>query len=315
MTAEIKGGPLSGAVAAVPSKSDMHRVLICSAFAEGKTRIAARGEPSDDVAATLRCLSALGVGIERNDDGVNVTPAKSVPENAKLYVGESGSTFRFLVPVAASLGVTFDFITEGRLGSRPMEPLIEALEAHGAKFERPGNGVLRVSGKLSGNEYAIRSDVSSQFISGILFALAVTGGGSVHLIGKTESAGYIEMTLDALSRFGIRTEFKTARSPSRANSEARDRSPRKATGPARRSGSAPEPRAAGSPSRGCRGSRVRETARSSIYCAEWAHPLRPKETRSPYRAAIFTESNSTRRTSPISPRRSPRARRYRKGRQ
>ncbi|MBQ6676728.1 MAG: 3-phosphoshikimate 1-carboxyvinyltransferase, partial [Clostridia bacterium] len=69
-------------------------------------------------------------------------------------------------------------------------------------------GVLRVSGKLSGNEYAIRSDVSSQFISGILFALAVTGGGSVRLIGKTESAGYIEMTLDALSRFGIKTEFK-----------------------------------------------------------------------------------------------------------
>ncbi len=208
MTAEIKGGPLSGAVAAVPSKSDMHRVLICSAFAEGKTRIAARGEPSDDVAATLRCLSALGVGIERNDDGVNVTPAKSVPEKAELYVGESGSTFRFLVPVAASLGVTSDFITEGRLGERPMEPLIEALSAHGARFENPKNGVLRVSGKLSGNEYAIRSDVSSQYISGILFALAVSGGGSVRLLGKTESAGYIEMTLDALSRFGIKAEFK-----------------------------------------------------------------------------------------------------------
>ena len=161
MTAEIKGGPLSGAVAAVPSKSDMHRVLICSAFSDGKTRISSRGELPDDVAATLRCLSALGVGIERNDDGVNVTPAKSVPEKAELYVGESGSTFRFLVPVAASLGVTSDFITDGRLGERPMEPLIEALSAHGARFENPKNGVLRVSGKLSGNEYAIRSDVSS----------------------------------------------------------------------------------------------------------------------------------------------------------
>ena len=208
MTAEIKGGPLSGTVSAVPSKSDMHRVLICSAFADGKTRISSRGELPDDVAATMRCLSALRACIERDDGGVTVTPVKSVPEKAELFVGESGSTFRFLVPVAASLGVEADFITEGRLGSRPMEPLIETLTAHGAKFERQGNGVLRVSGKLSGNEYAIRSDVSSQFISGILFALAVTGGGSVRLIGKTESAGYIEMTLDALSRFGIKTEFK-----------------------------------------------------------------------------------------------------------
>ena len=208
MTAEIKGGPLSGAVAAVPSKSDMHRVLICSAFADGKTRIAASGELPDDVEATLRCLSALGAAIDRSADGITVTPAKSGHEKAELFVGESGSTFRFLVPVAAALGVTADFITEGRLGERPMEPLIEALAAHGAKFETPKSGVLRVSGKLSGNEYAIRSDVSSQYISGILFALAVSGGGSVRLTGRTESAGYIEMTLDALSRFGINTIFK-----------------------------------------------------------------------------------------------------------
>ena len=208
MTVMIKGGPLSGAVSAVPSKSDMHRVMICSAFADGPTRISACGELPDDVGATLRCLSALGVGIERNDDGVTVTPAKSTPDRTELFVGQSGSTFRFLVPVAASLGVTADFITEGRLGSRPMEPLIEALAAHGAKFETPKKGVLRVGGKLTGNEYAIRADVSSQYISGILFALAVTGGGYVRLTGKTESAGYIEMTLDTLSRFGIGTEFK-----------------------------------------------------------------------------------------------------------
>ncbi len=208
MTVLIKGGPLSGAVAAVPSKSDMHRVLICSAFADRPTRIAARGELPDDVGATIRCLSALGAAIDRYPDCITVTPANSVSEKAELFVGESGSTFRFLVPVAASLGISADFITEGRLGSRPMEPLIEALSAHGTQFENPQKGVLRVSGKLSGNEYDIRSDVSSQFISGILFALAVCRGGSVRLIGKTESAGYIEMTLDALSRFGIETEFK-----------------------------------------------------------------------------------------------------------
>ncbi|MBR3639946.1 MAG: 3-phosphoshikimate 1-carboxyvinyltransferase [Clostridia bacterium] len=208
MTVEIKGGPLSGAIAAVPSKSDMHRLLICSAFADVPTRISACGELPDDVKATLRCLSALGVGTDLDANGVTVTPAESVPEKAELYVGESGSTLRFLVPVAASLGVRADFITEGRLGSRPMGPLIEELGSHGAQFEKTQDGILRVFGKLSGNGYAIRSDVSSQYISGILFALARSGGGSVRLLGKTSSAGYIEMTLDTLSRFGIRTDFK-----------------------------------------------------------------------------------------------------------
>lgn len=208
MTVEIKGGPLTGAIPAVPSKSDMHRVLICSAFADEKTRIIVRGDLPDDAEATVRSLSALGAKIERAGDRLTVTPVFRIPESAVLHVGESGSTFRFLVPVAAALGVTADFLTEGRLGDRPMEPLTDALAEHGAKFLRTDDGGFRVGGKLSGGEYSIRADVSSQFITGILFALVLSGGGKVRLLGKAESAGYIEMTLDTLSRFGIKTEYK-----------------------------------------------------------------------------------------------------------
>ena len=208
MKVEIKGGPLSGTLTAVPSKSDMHRIMICSAFADGPTRIMASGTMSADVEATARCLAALGAGVELTSGGVIVTPIRSVPKNAELNVGESGSTFRFLVPVAASIGVTADFKTEGRLKDRPMGPLIETLEAHGAFFEKPAAYALRVSGKLSGDDYEIRSDLSSQYISGVLFALARSGGGTVRLSGKTESVGYIKMTLDTLLRFGMKADYK-----------------------------------------------------------------------------------------------------------
>ena len=116
-------------------------------------------------------------------------------------VGESGSTLRFLLPVACALGVNTEFVLHGRLAKRPMEPLWSELQRHGAVLER-GENTIRAGGKLAGKDFSLAANVSSQFLSGILFALCVMGGGSLHLETAMESAPYFDMTCDALERFG-----------------------------------------------------------------------------------------------------------------
>ncbi|MBQ7474880.1 MAG: 3-phosphoshikimate 1-carboxyvinyltransferase [Clostridia bacterium] len=207
MTVTINGRPLSGSVAAVPSKSDLHRLLICAALSDRRTVIGAGAAPlSDDVSASVRCLRALGASIEAKDGVLAVTPVEPAPR-ATLDVGESGSTFRFLLPVAAALGVRTEFILRGRLSERPTGPLFDALRLHGASVEGEGTDRIAVSGKITGGEYLIDAGISSQFVTGILFALAALGGGSVRLLGKAESTPYIMMTLGALSRFGVDARF------------------------------------------------------------------------------------------------------------
>ena len=205
MTVTLPGGVLSGTVAAPVSKSDLHRILICAAFADKATTVRT-GEVPDDIGATVRCLCALGARITAIDGGIAVEPVVTPPSQAILHVGESGSTLRFLVPVAAALGVRADFVMEGRLPERPMGPLIETLSAHGAVISRPERDTLRVGGKITGDVFTVRPDVSSQFVSGLLFAASVLGGGTVCFEGKAASAGYVGMTLSTLSRFGVRFE-------------------------------------------------------------------------------------------------------------
>ena len=172
---------MGGVVAAIPSKSEAHRLLICASLGDNKTEIFCP-QTSKDITATADCLCALGA-----DNG------------AVLPCGESGSTLRFLIPLVCGLGVSATFKMEGRLPERPLSPLQEELERHGIVFEKNEN-LLTIGGKLQGHDFTIAANVSSQFISGLLFMLTQVGG-TLTLTEKTESADYIEMTLQALGNF------------------------------------------------------------------------------------------------------------------
>lgn len=202
MIAVVTPGALRGSVPAIASKSAAHRLLICAALSDGPTVLecAVAGQ---DMAATLRCLQALGAKIEENNGEITVDPIKSPVSDALLDVGESGSTLRFLLPVVCALGVPARFRLHGRLAQRPLEPLWSELIRSGAVLARDGEEIA-VSGALRENRFALAADVSSQFLSGILLALPLLGGGELRLTTELQSAGYLAMTEDALSRFGAK---------------------------------------------------------------------------------------------------------------
>ena len=192
----------TGKIKAIASKSAAHRALICAAFASESTEIICT-ETNEDIEATVRCLNALGAKITRRGESFIVLPIRSTPECATLDVGESGSTLRFLLPIVSALGCKAEIKMSGRLPNRPLSPLREELEAHGAIISEVGSNPLTVSGGISAGEYKIRGDVSSQFISGLLFALSIIEGESrLSLESAIESAPYINMTLKTLYDFG-----------------------------------------------------------------------------------------------------------------
>ena len=201
---------LNGTVSAPPSKSCMHRALICAAVSERETKIIC-DTFSMDIKATISCLEALGAKVEYGDGYVTVYP---IDKNQKdetqcvLNCSESGSTLRFMVPFAASLGRKCKFIGAQRLGQRPLSPLIDTLKYNGIKIKHPKDAFLplEISGELNGNEFEIPGDISSQFITGLLFALGNMGGGKIKTTSVLKSAPYIEITTDIQKQFGIPVE-------------------------------------------------------------------------------------------------------------
>ena len=183
MTKQLTPTPIRGTIPAIASKSMAHRLLICAALAKTPTEVVCP-TTSKDIEATRACLAAMQEG----------TP---------LPCGESGSTLRFLLPVVAALGLETEFYMEGRLPDRPLAPLDAELTKHGAVLQKDG-AVLRVSGQLLPGDYILPGNVSSQYISGLLFALPLLDKPSTLTVtGTIESKPYIEMTLDALRQFGI----------------------------------------------------------------------------------------------------------------
>ncbi len=200
---------LSGTVQAIPSKSQAHRLLICSAFADGPVTLICRSV-NQDIEATANCLTALGAVISRTENGYQITPVSQVPQAAILPCGESGSTLRFMLPIAAALGVDATFLLEGRLPQRPLSPMWEELERMGCKLSRPTPASIRCQGRLKSGAYFIDGSVSSQFITGLLFALSLLPGENrLHVTGAVESKPYIDLTIQALGLFGIKAENYT----------------------------------------------------------------------------------------------------------
>ena len=187
MNLTITPGKLSGTVTPPPSKSQAHRLLICAAMA-GEGSVIHNLADSQDIRATRRCLAEL------------TTNRRTLPE---LDCGESGSTLRFLIPIALALRGGGAFTGQGRLMERPQKPYFDLFDEKGIRYERKG-GVLTVEGRLTPGEYRLPGNVSSQFFTGLLLALPLLDGPSA-IIPTTplESEGYIGMTLDAMHEFGI----------------------------------------------------------------------------------------------------------------
>lgn len=202
MNVTIIPRPLLGTVAAIPSKSQAHRLLICAALAGEATDLRCAAL-SRDILATADCLRALGARVDRTPEGFSVAPG-SRPLRAEADCGESGSTLRFLLPVAGALGVDTTFFLHGRLPQRPLSPLWEEMERMGARLSRPTGDTVQCQGALGPGIYTLAGDVSSQFISGLLFALpSLPGDSEIRLTGSIQSKPYLDMTLAALRIFGV----------------------------------------------------------------------------------------------------------------
>ncbi len=204
MNISISPSRLNGEIEAVDSKSDAHRLLICAALSHRPTEIAIKNI-SKDVAATINCLSALGCVVKNPENGgLIICPLwENISKYPLLDCGESGSTLRFLLPVAAAVYNGFTITGSGRLPQRPLAPIIDAMRLNGCKFNSE-QLPIKVSGKLKSGQFLLPGDISSQFISGLLFALPLLEDKSkIVLTSPLESSGYVDMTLDTLKKFGI----------------------------------------------------------------------------------------------------------------
>ena len=212
MNATISKFSAKGSVVAPPSKSLAHRLLIAAALKKGRTVVKNVGS-STDVTRTCDCLSALGAKITIENGNAEVFGIQNLvggglsgKEIFVLNAGKSGSTLRFLMPVVAALGIRAEFACDSGLLRRPMNEIINVLSAHGENIEKTSRGYV-LSGKIRHGKYVIDGSVSSQFASGLAFALPLLSGESMlEITGKPSSESYFDMTLSVLGQSGI--EFK-----------------------------------------------------------------------------------------------------------
>jgi 3-phosphoshikimate 1-carboxyvinyltransferase len=201
------------------SKSVTHRALICAALADGVSELR-NVSYSEDIKATISCLRAVGTHITENENDESTvtveTPLprmlhfeyrilnKRVPPNIKaaLYCNESGSTLRFLIPVVSVLGIPAEFIGEQNLMRRPLKPITDLLNEKGGKV-RLGDGTLSVSGKIESGTFEIGGDISSQYVTGLMLALPIVGGGKIVMTTPLQSRSYVDLTMSVMRDFGI----------------------------------------------------------------------------------------------------------------
>lgn len=207
MDVKITPALLQGSITPPPSKSQAHRLIIAASLAAGESRVD-NVALSQDITATLNCMRSLGA--KASEDGSRITGIVGRREQSDplptLDCGESGSTLRFLIPVALAVAGGGIFSGHGRLMERPQGPYEDLFARRNILFRRE-NGTLRVEGSLKSGRFALPGNVSSQFITGLMYALPLLEGDSeIMLTTPLESRGYVDMTLDALARFGVRVE-------------------------------------------------------------------------------------------------------------
>ena len=204
-----------GRVTLPPSKSVAHRAMLCAALSRGSCALSHMAG-SQDIDATARAIEALGGEVRLEEDrGLCLVEGAGLgrAQGGVIHCGESGSTLRFLIPIACALGGRWTFTGEGRLPQRPLNVYRELLPAHGVKYQDPGREFLplTVEGRLEPGVFALPGNVSSQFITGLLLALPLLSGDSeIVLTTPLESEGYVNLTLQAMERFGV-TACRTSR--------------------------------------------------------------------------------------------------------
>lgn len=197
---------LKGTVVVPPSKSVAHRVIICAALAEGRS-IIENIDLSQDILATLDCVGKIGADIAIEGNTIIINNKGPIINKGKINFncGESGSTLRFMIPIVAALGIKGNFTGEGKLTSRPITEYIKVFDQKGIKYKCENGLPLEINGNLKGGEYSLKGDVSSQYVSGLLFALPLVQEDSIlKLTTPLESLGYVLLTINALKLAGIK---------------------------------------------------------------------------------------------------------------
>ena len=210
MKAVIEKSTAVGCVEAPPSKSVLHRMLICAALSKGESTVS-NAYYSEDILATLDCLEAMGAKIEKTQTSVTVKGFSpfDIPENTVLPCRESGSTLRFLLPLALLCGKRVTFTGSEKLMSRPLFVYEEICKDQNIIFEK-GKNSLTVCGKLKKCEYSVPGNVSSQFVTGLLFALPFLGESKIMLTTALESKSYIDITLSVMKKYGVSANWQNA---------------------------------------------------------------------------------------------------------
>lgn len=206
MKIKIRPSTLCGEIIAPPSKSIAHRFLICGALSRGECRINGVSE-SEDMKATIGCLSSLGANVQREGDTVTIFCGLNPKKEVTLDCIESGSTLRFMIPVALASGAEkITFKGSERLIARGVEVYEEVLADKGVRIEKGKNEIV-VSGTLESGNYVLRGDVSSQYVTGLMLSLATLNSDStIEILPPVESRPYIDMTIKVLEKFGVKIE-------------------------------------------------------------------------------------------------------------
>jgi 3-phosphoshikimate 1-carboxyvinyltransferase len=203
--ATIRPGRAHGRLTAPPSKSIAHRLLISAALSDGVSTVCNLA-PSEDILATCDCLRVMGAQIDGLETGTCTVRGPIGRAGCELDCRESGSTLRFLLPLCLD-GSPTALAGRGRLLARPMDIYAQLCRERGIAFDQNSDRIA-VCGRLTAGEFFLRGDVSSQFITGLLFALVRLDGDSrIRLTTAVESRSYIDLTLEALQAFGVRIEW------------------------------------------------------------------------------------------------------------
>ena len=202
MDIRITPGKLSGTVHIPASKSAAHRAIICAALCQGHSAV--RGITfSKDIHATIGAMQAFGVQCSVSEEAVTFSGLHPA-QTAECDCCESGSTLRFLIPIAAALGIRTTFLGQGRLPQRPITPYLRELSKKGITFDYQNTMPFTISGQLTPGTFELEGDISSQFITGLLLALPLLKGDSeIVLTSPLQSKPYADMTLDMMARFGV----------------------------------------------------------------------------------------------------------------
>ncbi|MBQ5333579.1 MAG: 3-phosphoshikimate 1-carboxyvinyltransferase [Oscillospiraceae bacterium] len=203
MDVKIYPSKLIGTVSAPSSKSYSHRMIIAAALADGVSEIS-NVTDSNDINVTSQAMEALGASVLSDNGVYTVRGIRTPAEKAEIDCGESGSTLRFIIPVAAALGTTATLNGHAKLPQRPITPYTREFPKKGVTFEPQSGLPITISGKLRAGEYNLEGDVSSQFITGLMLALPLCEEDSViKLTSPLQSKPYADMTAAALKKFGI----------------------------------------------------------------------------------------------------------------